>query len=162
MTNLDSILKNRDITLLTKVHLVKAKVFPVVMYGCDSWTIKEAEHWTTDAYELLLEKTLEIPLDNKETKPVSPKGNQPWIFTGRTGAESLILWPPNAKSWLIEKDPDAEKDWGQEEKGAAEDEMVGWHHQLKGNEFAQTQGDSEEHVSLVCYSPWGHKEPDVT
>ena len=155
MSNLDSILKSRDITLPTKVRLVKA--MDMSLDHKESWALKNLCFWT-----VVLEKTLESPLDGKEIKPINPKGNQPWIFTGRTGAESLILWPPNAKSWLIEKDPDAEKDWGQEEKGAAEDEMVGWHHQLKGNEFAQTQGDSEGQGSLACCSPWGCKRPDTT
>ena len=91
MTNLDSILKSRDITLLTKVHIVKAVVFPVVMYECESWTIKKAEHWI-DAFELWLEKTLESPLDCKEIKPVNPKGNQPWIFIGRTDAEPKLQY----------------------------------------------------------------------
>ena len=99
MTNLDSILKSRDITLPTKVHLVK--VFPVVMYGCDSWTLKKAEHQRTDAFELVvLEKTLESPLDCKEIQPVHPKGDQSWVFIGRTDAEAEtpILWPPHVKS----------------------------------------------------------------
>ena len=110
----------------------------------------------------MLQKTLEIPLDSKEIKPVNPKGNQPWIFIGWTDAEAEapILWPPDVKSRLIGKDPDAGKDWRQEEKGATEDEMVGWHHQL--NEFAKSPGDSEGQGSLVCYSPWGHKESDTT
>ena len=115
MTNLDSILKSRDITLLTKVCLVKAMVFPEVMYRYESWTIKKAECWRIDAFELLcLEKTLWSPLDCKEIIPVNPKGNQCWIFTGRTGAETEApkLWPPAAKSWLIGKNPDAGKDWG--------------------------------------------------
>ena len=123
MTNLDGILKSRDITLLTKVRLVKAMAFPVFMYGCEIWTIKKAEHLKIDAFELvLLEKTLESPLDLK-IKPVNPKGNHSWIFIGRTDAEAEapILWPPNAKSWLIRKDPDAGKDSGQEEKG-----KTGW------------------------------------
>ena len=101
MTNLDSILKSRDITLPTKVHLVKAMVFPVVMYGCESWTIKKAEHRRIDAFELLvLEKTLESPLDCKEIKPVHLKGDQSWVFIGRTDveAETPILWPPDATS----------------------------------------------------------------
>ena len=101
MTSLDGILKSRDITLPTKVHLVKAMVFPVVMYGCESWTIKEAEHKRIDAFELLvLEKTLEIPLDCKEIQTVHPKGHQSRIFTGRTDAESEtpILWPPDVKN----------------------------------------------------------------
>ena len=100
MTNLDSILKSRDITLSTKVHLVKVMVFPVVMYGCESWTVKKAECRKIDAFELLLEKTLESPLDCKEIHPVHPKGDQSWVFTGRTDveAETRILWPPDAKN----------------------------------------------------------------
>ena len=129
MTNLDSMFKSRDITLPTKVRLVKAMVFPVVRYGCESWTVKKAEHpknwcfWT-----VVLEKTLESPLDCKETQPVHPKGDQSWVFIGRTDveAETPILWPPHAKSWLIGKDPDDGRDWGQEEKGMTEDEMAGW------------------------------------
>ena len=99
MTNLDSILKSSDITLLTKVHLVKAMVFPVVMYGCESWTIKKAEHQRTDAFELWYWKTLESPLDYKKIQPVHPKGNRSWVFTGRNDveAETPILWPPDAK-----------------------------------------------------------------
>ena len=127
MTNLDSILKGRDIILPTKIHLVKAMVFPAVMYGCESWTIKKAEHRRTDAVELMLEKTLESPLDCKEIQPVHPKGNQSWIFIVRTDveAETPILWPPDTKSWFIGKDPHVGKDWRQEEKGMTEDEMVG-------------------------------------
>ena len=103
-------------------------------------------------------------MEGKEIKPVHPKGNQPWIFVGRTDAEAEtpILWPPDAKSQLTGKDPDAGKDWGQEEKGMTEDEMVGWHHQLDGHEFEQTLGDSERQWSLVCCSPWGHKESGRT
>ena len=102
-----------------------------------------------------MEKTLESPLDCKEIKLDNPKGNQPWTFIGRTDAkaEALILWPPDAKSWLIWKDPDAWKDWRQEEKGTTEDEMIGWHHQLDGHEFEQILGDSEGQGSLVCCSP---------
>ena len=109
MTKLDSILKSRDITLPTKVRLVKAMVFPVVMYRCESCIIKKAEHWRIDAFELWfqlwLEKTLENPLDCKEIQPVHPKGDQSWLFIGRTDAkaETPILWPPDAKNWLIEK-----------------------------------------------------------
>jgi len=101
------------------------------------------------------------PLDCKETKPVTPEGNQPWIVIGRTDAEASILRPPDAKSWLIGKDSDAGKDWGQEEKGTTENDMVGWHHWLNGHEFEQTLGDSEEQGSLACCSPRGHKESDV-
>ena len=126
--NLDSILKSRAITLLTKVHLVKAKIFQVVMYECESWTIKKAEHQRIEAaWTVVLEKTLESTLDYKEIKPVNSKGNQSRIFIGRTDAETEapIFWLPDAKSWLIWKDPDAGKDWGQKEKGMTEDEMVG-------------------------------------
>ena len=114
---------------------------------------------------MVLEKTLESPLDSK-IKPVHPKGDQSWVFIGRTDdeaeAEAPILWPLDAKSWLIGKDPDAGKDWGQEDKGAAENKMVGWHHWLNGHEFEQTLGDGEGQESLVCCSPWGHKELDMT
>ena len=125
MTNLNSILKSRNIP--TKVRLVKALVFPVVMYGCESWTIKKAEHQRIDPFwTVVLEKTLESPLDCREIQPVHPKGNQSWIFIGRTDAEAEtpILWPPDLKNWLIGKDSDAGKDWRQEEKGRTEDEMV--------------------------------------
>ena len=112
----------------------KTMFFPVVMYGCDSWTIMKTEHWTDAFWTVVLEKTLESPLGCKETKPVSPNGNQPWIFIGRTDAEASILWPPDEKNQLIRKDPDAGKDWRQEEKGMTEDEMVGWHHWFNGCE----------------------------
>ena len=123
MINTDSILKSKDITLPTKVCLVKAMVFPVDMYGCESWTMKKAECWKI----VVLEKTLASPVDSREIQPVNPKGNQPWIFIGRTDdkAETPILWPPDAKNWLIGKDPDAGKDWRREEKRKTEDEMVG-------------------------------------
>ena len=109
----------------------------------------------------MLEKTLESTLECKEIKS---KGNQPWIFIGSTEAEAEapILWPPDLKSWFIRKDPDAGKDWGQEEKWMTEDEMIGWHHQLNGHEFEKTLEDGEEHGSLVCCSPWGRKESDMT
>ena len=109
----------------------------------------------------MLEKILESPLDSKEVKPVNPKGNQLWIFIGRTDAEAPILWPPDGKSRLIGKDPDAGKDWEQEEAGT-EDEAVEWHHSLNGDEFEQTPGDSEVPGNLVCCSPWGRKESDMT
>ena len=101
------------------------------------------------------------PLDSK-IKPVNPKGNQFWIFIGRSDYEAVapILWPPDAKNWLTGKDPDARKDWRQEEKGTTEDEMVGWHHRLNEHEFEQTPGDGEGQGSLVCRSPWGHRESD--
>ena len=142
MTNLDSILKSRDITLSTKDRLVKSMIFPLVKYGCESWTIRKAEHQRIDAFEL--EKTLESPLDCKEIQPVHPKRNQSWIFIGRTDteAEIPILWPPDAKNWLIWKDLDAGKDWRQKEKRATEDEMAGWHHQFNGQELGQMPGTS--------------------
>ena len=137
MTNLDSIIKTRDSTLSTKVCLVKAMVFPVVMCGCEldykeSWALKNWCFWT-----VVWEKTLERHLDCKEIKPVHLKGNQPWIFIGRTDAEAEtpILWPPDAKNWLIRKHPDAGEDWRQVEKGTTEDETVGWRHRLNGHEF---------------------------
>ena len=112
MTNLDSILKSRDITLQTKVHLVKAMVFPVVMYGYESWTIKKAERQRIEAFELWCWRRLESPLDCREIQPAHPKEDQSWVFIGRTDveAETPILWPPHAKSWLIGKDPDAGRD----------------------------------------------------
>ena len=122
-TNLDSILKSLDVTLTTKVHLVKAMIFPLVMYGCESWTIKKAEHWKINAFELWCWRRLESPLDCKEIQPVHPKLDQPWVFIGRTDAEIPILWPLYVKSWLIAKDPDAGRDWGQEEEGTTENEM---------------------------------------
>ena len=131
MTNLDSILKSRDITLSSKIHVVKAMVYPVVMYGCESWTIKRDEHRKIDFFwffwTVVLEKILESPLDCKEIHPLHSKGNQSWVFIGRTDieAETPIFWPPDVKSWLIWKDPDAGKDWGQEEKWMTADEMVG-------------------------------------
>ena len=135
ITNLDSILKSRDITLSTKVHLVQAMVFPVVMYGCDykeSWVLKNWCFWT-----VVLEKTLKSPLDCKKIQTVHPKGDQSWVVFGRTDAEAetSTFWLPDVKSWFIWKDPDAGKDWGQEEKRMTEDEIVGWHHWLNGYEF---------------------------
>ena len=138
MASLDSSLKSKDITLPTKVRLVKAMVFPVVMYGCESWTIKKSwspKNWCF--WFVVLKKTLESPLGSKEIQPVHPKGNQPWIFIGRADAEAEtpILWSPDVKNQLIWKDPDAGKDWRLEKKGMTEDEMVGWHHQCDGHEF---------------------------
>ena len=163
MSNLDSVLQSRDITLPAKVHIVKAMVFPVVMYWSESWTMKKAEHQRTDSFELWCWRRLLSPLGSKEIKPVNPKGNQSWIFIGGADAEAKapILWPPDAKSQLIWKDPDAGKDWRQE-KETTEDEMVGQHHWLKGYEFEQTLGDGKWQGSLACYSPWGCKELDMT
>ena len=135
---LDSILKSRNIIFPTNVHLVKAMVFPVVMYGCDSWTIKKSEYWRIDAFELWCwRRLLRVPWTARGSNPVPPKGDQSWVFIGGTDveAETPILWPPDAESWIIWKDPDAGKDWRQEEKGMTEDEMVGWHHWLNGLEL---------------------------
>ena len=123
----------------------------------ENWAPKNWWFWT-----VVLEKTLESPLDCKEIQPVHPKGNQSWAFIGRTDAEAEapILWPSDAKKWLIGKNPDAAKDWRQEEKGITEDEMVGWHHWLSGHEFELTPGIGDRRESLVCCSPWGHKESD--
>ena len=132
---------------------------------CPSWyisSIGKVENWCFQI--VVLEKTLERPLDCKEIKPVNSKGNQHWIFIGRTKdeAEAPILWPPDMKSLLNGKDPDAGKDWRQEKKEMTEDEMVGWHHWLNGHEFEQAPGDGDGQGSLVCCSPWGHKESEKT
>ena len=141
MTNLDSILKSRDIILPTKICIVKAMFFPVVTYEelgrKKGWAPKNWCFWT-----VVLEKTLESPLDWKEIQPVNPKGNQPWIFIGRTDAEAPILWPPDVKSQLIRKELDAGKDWGQV-MGMKQDEMVGWHHRLNRHQFEQTPEGGE-------------------
>ena len=134
----------------------------VWMWGLDhkeGWELKNWCFWT-----VVLEKTLEGPLDCKESQPVNPKGNQPWMFTGKTDAEAEtpILWPPDGKRQLIGKDPDDGKNWGQEEKGVTEDEMVGCHHWLNGHDSEQTPGNSDGQGSLACCSPWGHKESDTT
>ena len=164
MTNLDSVLKSRDFTLPLKVHFSQSYDFSssrVWMWELDSKEGGVLKNWCF--WTVMLEKTLESPLDSKEIKSVNPKGNQPWIFIGRTDAEAEapILWPPDAKSWLFGKDPDAGKDWRQEKKGMTEDEIVGWHHRLNRHEFEQTLGDSEGQGSLVCWSPWAHKELDT-
>ena len=135
MTKLDSMLKSRDITLPTNVRLVKAMVFPVIMYGCESWIIKKAEHWRIDAFELWCwRRLLRVPWTARRSNQSILNS---WIFIGRADAEAetLILWPPDSKNWLIWEDPNAGKDWRWEEKGMTEDEMVGWHYRLNGHEF---------------------------
>ena len=127
------------------------------------WELDHQEVWVPKNLcfqTMVLEKTLESPLDCKVIKSVNPKGNQPWVFTGRTDAraEAPILWPPDRNSWLIGKDPDAGKDWGQEENRATEEEMVGWHHWLNEHKLERAPGDSEGQGSLACFSPWGHRE----
>ena len=139
-------------------------VFPVFIYGSEKWTISKAENprivcfWT-----VVLEKALESPLDCKEIQPVHPKGDQSWVFIGRTDveAETPMLWPPDVKSWLIWKDPGAGKVWRQK-KGMTEDEMVGWHHQLNGHGFVWTTGVGDGREGLVCCSSWVCKELDTT
>ena len=128
MTNLDSISKSRDFTLSTKVRVVTAMIFPVIMYGCESWAIKKAECQRIDAFELCCWRRLLSPLDCKEIQPVHSKGDHSWVFIGRTDAEAEtpILWPPDAKSWPIGNDPDVGKDWGQEEKGMDDRGWDGW------------------------------------
>ena len=124
----------------------------------DSWVLKNWCFWT------VVLKTLESPLDCKEIQPVHSKGDQPLVFFGRNDAEALtpVLWPPHAKSWVTGKDPDAGRDWGQEEKGMTEDETAGWHHRLNGHEFEWTLGVGDGQGGLACSSPWGHKESDTT
>ena len=151
-TKVNSILRNRDIFADKSLYSQS--------YGFSSsqlwvWRLDHKEGWALKNCcfcTVFLEKTLVTPLDSKEIKPVNPKGNQWWIFTGRTdaGAESTILWPPDAKNWLIRKDPDPGKYWRWEEKGKTEDEVVGWNHQLNGHEFEQTLGDSERDRAAWC------------
>ena len=125
----------------------------------ESWALKNWYFWT-----VVLENTLESPLDSKEIQPVHLKGNQSWIFIGRIDdeTETPILWPPDAENWLIWKDPDAGKDWRWEEKGTAEDEMVGWHHRLDGPESEWTPGVGDGQGGLACCNSWGRKESDMT
>ena len=162
MANLDSILKSTDITLPTKVHIVRS-MLDYISSHVQMWKLDHKEGWTPKNWcfqIVVLEKTLESPLDCKEIKPVNLKGNQPWIFIERTvaEAEAPILWLPDMESRLIIKDPDAGKDWKQKEKGVTEDKMVEWHHQCNGHEFEQTPGNSGRQRNLACCSPWGHKE----
>ena len=162
MTNLDSILKSRDITLPTKVHLVKARVFPVVMYGCESWTMKKAECWSIDGFELWCWIRLRVPWTSRRSnqsilKEISPVCS----LEGLVEAETPILWSPDVKSWLIGKDPDAGRDWGQEERGWL---RMRW---LDGIAISVDMSLSKLGVGngqegLACYSPWGSKESDTT
>ena len=153
VTNLDSVLKCRDITLQRKAHIVKAMVFL-----CMVWKLNNKKGWASKNWCLqtvVLQKTLESPLDCKEIKPVNPKGNQPWIFIGKIDAESEapILWPPDVKKWFIWKDTNAGSDWRQKDKGMTENEMVGWHHWLNGHEFEQAPGAGEGQGGLACCRP---------
>ena len=161
----------------TKVRLVKAMVFPVIMSGCESWIIKKPKHWRIDDFELwCCRRFLRVPWTARRSSPkysleglilklkLHPKGNQSQIFTGKTDAEAEtpILWPPDTKNWLIWKDPDVGKDWRQEEKGMTEDEMVGWHHRLNGHGFGWIPGVGEGQGGLACCDSWGRKESDMT
>ena len=132
------------------------------MWELDSKESLVPKNWCF--WTVVLVKTLESPLDCKEFQPVHPKGDQSWMFIGRTDveAETPVLWPPHAKSWLIGKNPDAGRDWGQEEKGMTEDEMVRWHHRLNGHEFGWTPEVGDGQGGLVCCDSWGHKESDMT
>ena len=161
MTNPDSILKSRDISLLTKGPYSQSYSFS--SSHAWMWELEYKESWEPKNWcfwTVMLKKTLESPLDWKEIKLINPKGNQSWIFIGRTDAEAET--PNTVATWLTGKDPDAGKDWRQEEKGMTEDKMVGWHHRLNGHEFEQALGDGEGQGSLACCSPWGFKESDRT
>ena len=165
MTNLGSILKSRDITVSTKVRLVKAMVFPLVMYGCENWTTKAADHWKIDAFELWCwRRLLRVPWSARRSNQLILKAISPeYPFEGlMLKLKFQLLWPPDVKNWLTGKDPDARKDWKQEKKGTTEDEMVGWHHRLDRHEFEQAPGVCDGQRSLVCCSPWGHKKSDAT
>ena len=164
MTNLDSILKTRDITLSTKVHLVKGIVFPVVMYGCASWTIRNAEHWRTDAFKLWCwRRFFRVPWTTRRSnqsilKEISSKYSLKGLMLKLKLPYSGHLM---GRIWLIGKDPDAGKDW-RHEKGMREDEMVRWHHRLNAHEFEQTLGARDGQGRLACGSPWSRKELDTT
>ena len=159
-TNLGSVLKSRDITLSTKVRIVKTMLFPAVMYRCKSGTIKKIGHWRIDAFELWCRRRLlRVPWTAKRSnqsilKEINPEYSLEGLMLKLNWCS--ILWPPDVKSQLVGKDPDAAKDWEQEEKGTTEEEMVGWHHPLRGHEFEQTPGDGDGQRSLVCCSAWGH------
>ena len=165
MTNLDSILKSRDITLSIKVCLVKAVVFPVVMYGCESWTIKKAELWRIDAFGLWCwRRLLRVPWTAR-------RSNQPILKEISPGCslEGLMLKLKlqyfghlMQRADSLGKDPDAGEDWREEEKGMTEDEMVGWHHWLDGHGFGWTLGVGDGQGGLTCCSSWGRKESDTT
>ena len=162
MTSLDSILKYKDITLPTKVHDSQGMVFPVVMYGCQSWTRKKAEHWRTDAFALRCWRRLEsLSIARRSKRPTLKEINPEYSLEGLMLKLKLPYFGYLMKSWHTGKDPDAGKDWGQE-KGVAEDEMVGWHHRFDGQNLRQTLGDSEGQGILACCSPWGHKESIIT
>ena len=163
MTSLDSVLESKDTTLPTKVCIVKAMVVPSSHVW--RWELDHKEGWAPNNWcfsTAVLEKILESSLDCKEIKPANPKGNQPWMFIGRTDAEAIIIEPPYTRSWLIGKNPEAREDWRQKEKGEVEDEMVGWCRWLNGCDFEPTSGRWWRTEEPACCSPWGRKESDTT
>ena len=165
MTNLDKVLKSRDITLLTKVHIVKATVFPVIMYGCESWIIKKAEHQRIEAFkQWCWRRLLRVPWTLRRSNQSILKEINPECSLERLMLKLKLQYFGHSmwKSQLIGKDPEVGKVWGQGEKGAKEDEMVGWHHWLNGHESEQTPGHSEGQGSLAYCCPWGSKESDTT
>ena len=157
MTNIDSILKSRDITLLTKFYIVKAVVFPVVMYGFDNWAIKNAECWRIDAFgQWYWTRLLRVPWTARKSNQLILKEISPeYSLEGLMLKLKLQYFGHLMQRQLIRKDPDAGKDWRLSEKGMTEDEMVGWHHQFNGHEFEQAPGDGEGQGSLACCRPWG-------
>ena len=161
MTNLGSVLKSRDFIWPTEVCLVKAMVFPVVMYRCERWTVKKAERWKIDAFELWCwRRLLRVPWTARRSnqsilKEISPGCSLEGLITE---AETPVLLPPDVKSWLIWRDPDAGRDWEQEEKGTTENEIAGWHHWLNGHGFGWTPGVGNEQGGLACCGSWGRKE----
>ena len=165
MTNLDSILKSRDSTLPIKGHIVKPMVFPEVMYGCESWTIKKAEHQRTDVFELWFwRRLLRVPwTERKSDQSILKEINRDYSLEGLMLKLKLQYFGHlMQRADSLEKNSDAGKNWRQEKKGAIEDEMVRWHHWLNGHEFEQDLGDSEGQGGLLCCSQWGHKESDTT
>ena len=163
MTNLDNVLKSRDITLPTKVHIIKAKVFPVVTYAFENWTVRSRMPKNGCLWTVVL-KTPESSLDSKEIKPVNFMEDQPWIITGRTDdeAEIPVFWSSVVNRWVIGKVPDAGKDWGQKEKRSSEDEVDGQPRWCNEHVLEQTLGDGKRQGGQVCYSPWSPKESDST
>ena len=163
--NLDSILKSREISLPTKVRIVKAMVFPVVKYGCESWTIRKAEHWRIDGFGLWYwRRLLKVPWTaRRSNQSILQEINPKYSLEGlKLKLKLQYFGHLMQRTDSLEKAPDAGKDWGQEKKGVTEDEMVGWHHRLNGHEFEQTLGDSKRQRSLAYSSPCGHKESDTT
>ena len=171
MTKLDSILKSREITLPTKVRLVKAMVFPVVMYGCESWTTKKAEHWRTDAFELWCwRRLLRVPWTASRSnqsilKEISPECSMEGVMLKlQLQYFGYVMWSANSfeKTLMLGKEAGGRRRWRQKEKGTTEDEMVRWHHRLNGHGFGWTPGVGDGQGGLACCDSWGHKESDAT